>query len=189
VGRPAWRFQTYTELQLAAAEPRYSRWIQAERFTAKPWEQPRLGVSYTFVEKFGPNPATHAEFVQDEHRLEFEALSRLSLSEAARLNGRLRLERRWKGGASDEWRFRMRWEPGWTVHDLGPLHEVFIQAEYLHDLSLNPSSEWRIVPVGTGWRITDQLSLRVYYMWDTVRARPEWAVSHVLYTTWQWNFH
>ncbi|MFM8469400.1 MAG: DUF2490 domain-containing protein [Limisphaerales bacterium] len=185
---PAFRFQTYSEAQFADSEPRFNRWIQAERFTFKPWEHLWLGANYTITEKLGLNPTTHAEFAQDEHRLELEALPRLTLGTNARLNGRIRVERRWKDHAPDDWRFRMRWEPALDVQGCGPLREVFVQAEYLHDLSLNRSSEWRIVPAGTTWRITEHLNLRVFYMWDTVRARPDWAVSHILYTTWQYSF-
>ena len=189
IDTPAFRFQTYSEVQLADSEPRFNRWIQAERFTFKPWTHIWLGANYTITEKLGINPATHAEFARDEHRLELEALPRLSLSDSVRLNGRIRVERRWKDNAPDDWRFRVRWEPALEVKHLGPLHEVFVQAEYLYDLSHNRSSEWRIVPAGTGWHLSEQLSLRVFYMWDTVRARPDWAVSHILYATWQWNFH
>lgn len=185
---PAWRFQTYTEVQVTDSEPRFNRWIQAQRFTAKPWEHLWLGMNYTLVEKLGVNPTTHREFAQDEHRLELEALPRLTLGESARLNGRLRLERRWRDQDLDNWRFRMRWEPALLLQDWGPLREVFVQAEYLHDVSQNQASEWRLVPAGGGWRFTDRLSLRVYYMWDALRAQPAWTVSHVLYTTWQWNF-
>ena len=185
---PAFRFQTYTETQVADSEPRLNRWVQAGRFTVKPWEHLWLGANYTVTEKLGLNPTTHAEFARDEHRLELEALPRFPLTDTARLVGRIRVERRWRDNAPDDWRFRMRWEPAIEVKDCGPLRELFVQAEYLHDLSHNRSSEWRIVPAGTGWHITDQLSLRAFYMWDTVRARPDWAVSHILYATWQWNF-
>lgn len=185
---PAFRFQTYTEAQIADSEPRFNRWIQAERLAVKPWDTLWFGLNYTIVERTALNVATHREFAQDEHRIELEALPRLSLGGSARLNGRIRVERRWKDDAPDNWRFRMRWEPSYIVKDHGPLREIFVQAEYLHDLSNNASSEWRIVPVGTGWHVTDSLSLRVYYMWDTVRAQPTWAVSHILYATWQWKF-
>lgn len=184
---PVLRFQTYSELQVTDSERHFSGWTQAERFTVKPWDKLWLGVNYTFVERLTMNPATHAELALEEHRIEVEALPRLSLGESARLNGRIRMERRWKDNAPDDWRFRMRWEPSLAVKDSGPLSEVFVQAEYLHDMKSNGSREWRIVPAGTGWRFNDHLSLRVYYMWDTVRARPDWAVSHILYTTWQWS--
>ncbi|MEN9572469.1 MAG: hypothetical protein RL514_324 [Verrucomicrobiota bacterium] len=184
---PVFRFQTYSELQVTDSEPHFSRWIQAERFTVKPWDKLWLGVNYTFVERLELNPSTHAELALDEHRIELEALPRFALGESARLNGRIRMERRWKDNAPDDWRFRMRWEPSLAVKDCGPLTELFVQAEYLHDLKSTGSREWRLVPAGTGWRFSDHLSLRIYYMWDTVRARPDWAVSHIIYTTWQWS--
>ena len=99
---PVLRFQTYSELQVTDSERHFSRWIQAERFTVKPWDKLWLGVNYTFVERLTMNPATHAELALDEHRIEVEALPRLSLGESARLNGRIRMERRWKDNAPDD---------------------------------------------------------------------------------------
>lgn len=185
--RPEWRFHTYTEFQVSDSEPRLSRWLQAGRLTAKPWSHLWFGVNYSLIEKLAIHPATHAEFAQDEHRLEFEALPRLGLAEAGQLNGRVRLERRWKDNAPDDWRLRIRLEPSWPVRLHGPLAEVFAQVEYFHDLTSNRVSEWRFAPLGTGWRISDEVSVRAFYVYDTVRARPQWAVSHILFLTWTWN--
>jgi Protein of unknown function (DUF2490) len=185
--RPEWRFHTYTEVQVSDSEPRLNRWLQATRLTAKPWSRLWLGVNYSLIEKLALHPATHAEFAQDEHRLELEALPRFALGEAGQLNGRVRVERRWKDNAPDDWRLRIRWEPSWPVRNYGPLTEVFTQVEYFHDLNSNRVSEWRFAPVGTGWRISEQVSLRAFYLFDTVRAQPRWAISHILFLTWTWN--
>lgn len=115
----------------------------------------------------------------DSFRLEFEANPILPLSDHLVFSMRNRFEWRWIEGDVDyNTRLRVRPQLDWLIRKQGLFRGFFINYETFWDFDQSRITETRLVPFGVILKPTDQLELRLSYLWRQTVGADGWYGYH-----------
>jgi hypothetical protein len=182
-------FTVWGQVGFSDSTPNPSRYMFGPKLAFNPWEHWTFGVNYSYFEKQTYYPKLDDFRPLSEHRAEFEIDNHWDLNERVELNLRNRLEQRWfiETGATDL-RSRHRAEFVFPLKHCGSLTALFSSAEFFYDWDNNRNSENRVVPLGLTFKLSERLSLKTFYMWQSIHQVQNWTQSHVLYTQLYFTF-
>jgi hypothetical protein len=172
------------QIGISDSTPNPSRYQVGPKVALDACEYLSFGVNYSYFRKESPIPQTDDFEPRDEHRAEFEVNPHYTFHNGVQINLRNRWEHRWfidTDRQNDRSRHRLEFVV--PVKRMGPLTEIFSQAEVFYDYDRELTSEERIVPLGLTFKLARQVKLKTFYMWQPIQFAPgEWSSSHVFYT-------
>lgn len=178
----------YGELHVSDHAPAPLQYQLTGRVVYEPWKSLGFALGYSYLERQVHNAATDDWDDVYTHRFEVEVNPRWDLGKSVRLSLRNRFEERWVEDKAGTYpRTRHRLELAVPVKNAGPVSEVFSFVEPFFDLRTGKNSEDRYAPLGVTFRLSKHVSLRTYYVWQTVQGPSGWSNNHMLWTHWNIN--
>lgn len=124
-----------------------------------------------------------------QHRAEFEFNPKFTTGPWS-FHNRNRMELRWNNGEGKRRpRLRNRLQVKYRLDKgLAPLTYLYVNNEFFFDLSVGRFSENRLVPLGIGFKLTENTTLNLFYMRQSIQGRNDWRHANVAGTFLQVEF-
>lgn len=124
-----------------------------------------------------------------QHRLELEINPHWEPIDRLRIKNRNRLEFRWiEEQGSDNARFRQRWEFIFPITGHLPWKSFYIDNEYFFDFKRGQINENRMTPVGFEFTLSDNSSLKLFYMLRARKGPQDWFSDQIIGTHLTYKF-
>jgi hypothetical protein len=172
---PKWSIGNYGDLRVNDGVDDVYAWIVSPRlrYDVNPHLQLQLNTSW--VDAFN---ADNSRAI-DSFRLELEANPILPLTEQLTFSMRNRFEWRWiEGNEEFNTRLRVRPQLDWLLRSKGLFRGFFANHETFWDFDQNRITETRFVPFGVILRPTQDVELRVSYLWRQTVGADGWYGYH-----------
>ncbi len=154
--------------------------VVSPRLSAHHFEHVDLGLGYAWL---NVNPLSDSGAFW-QHRAEFE-LNPHWRSGPWSFHNRNRLELRWNDGRGQRLpRLRNRFQVRYAFGD-GFLKHAYANQEFFIDLTNGVHVENRLIPAAVGFRLSDRVTLNLFYMRQSLRRPAGWEHSHIAGTFFQ----
>ncbi len=141
-----------------------------------------LGLNYTYLENKVSSSTTEDQF-KYQHRLELEMNPHWSLTDWLDIKNRNRVEFRWiEDQGSDNTRFRQLLELYFPLKNTALFKGFYLNDEYFYDFRAEKITENRFIPVGVDFKISGNVSLKIFYMLQALKRANDWSSDQIVGT-------
>ena len=172
-----WSVGNYLDLRADDGGGDIHTWIVSPRVRYDLNATWQLQANLSVLEAFNADETAQPSWL----RFEFEVNPTFRLSESVVLSFRNRFEWRWRDDDAEyNTRLRVRPQIDWTLNREGVFRGFYANNEVIYDTTKDRVSENRLIPVGLVLRTSEQLELRLFYLWRAARGAREWRNYHGL---------
>ena len=176
-------YMTYGELRFAEDASDLHLWQTSQKFQLDPVNHLSLGINYTYLEEEVLDSKTKENDFKYHNRLELEVNPYFSVGPYIKIKNRNRMEFRWiEDKGSDNGRFRQMWHIEVPIKGVSIINAVYTNNELFYDFSREQFAQNRWIPAGVAFKIYKENLLRIFYMIQSVKGRPDWSSNQILGT-------
>ena len=142
-----------------------------------------LGINYTYLEEEVLDSKTKESDFKYHNRLELEVNPYFSVGPYVKVKNRNRMEFRWiEDKGSDNARFRQLWQIEVPIKGISIVNSIYANNELFYDFNREQFAQNRWIPAGVVFKIYKKNLLRIFYMIQSVKGRPDWSSNQILGT-------
>lgn len=176
-------FTTYGELRFAEDASDFHFWQTSQKFQFDPIKHLSLGINYTHLQEEVLDSRTRKDEFKYHNRLELEINPYFNITDYVKVKNRNRMEFRWiEDRGSDNARFRHLWQVEVPIKGVLILQSVYTNDELFYDFNREQFTQNRWIPGGITLGIYKKNVLRIFYMVQSVKGRPDWSSNQILGT-------
>lgn len=176
-------YVTYGELRLTEDSSDFHFWQTSQKFQFDPIDHLSLAINYTHLQEEVSDSKTRKSEFKVHNRFELEVNPYAAIKDYVKIKSRNRIEFRWiEDRGSDNTRFRQMWQIEVPIKKVPFLQSIYINNELFYDFNREQFTQNRWIPGGVAIKIYEKSLIRIFYMIQSVKGRPDWSSNQILGT-------